>query len=310
MLPSSGHGCEQGPAVRGTDTHLGPAAEPGDSPPWSTPAPRAVTHGGPRAAHTETWAPLRDPQRQDIADWGSPTTTHRRSLGLTAPLSPKSSSCSGQRLSHPTRHPPPQTQHCEWPDPCSPPSQSLQSPGWKTVAGRPGSPGARLPPARLQRGLGPSSSPAARRTYCCRIMGILTQLAAATAAKGTQRASKGGARCGRQAGVSAGGQDAASCPPGPGHAYLGVEVESHCGDQGCTGGGDVSHPHLPGQCFAKRREKRNTSSDSVLLLRCPGQGMGGLYRVSRGVPTQRVPILRGGTLTSARWGRRRCGWYS
>lgn len=35
-------------------------------------------------------------------------------------------------------------------------------------------------------------------THCCRIIGILTQLAAATAAKGTHRATKGGALCWRQ----------------------------------------------------------------------------------------------------------------
>lgn len=35
-------------------------------------------------------------------------------------------------------------------------------------------------------------------THCCRIIGILTQLAAATAAKGTQRATKGGAFCWRK----------------------------------------------------------------------------------------------------------------
>lgn len=35
-------------------------------------------------------------------------------------------------------------------------------------------------------------------THCCRIMGMLTQLAAATAAKGTQRATKGGAFCWRK----------------------------------------------------------------------------------------------------------------
>lgn len=34
-----------------------------------------------------------------------------------------------------------------------------------------------------------------RRTHCCRIMGMLTQLAAATAANGTQRATRGGAFC-------------------------------------------------------------------------------------------------------------------
>lgn len=35
-------------------------------------------------------------------------------------------------------------------------------------------------------------------THCCRIIGMLTQLAAATAAKGTHRATKGGALCWRQ----------------------------------------------------------------------------------------------------------------
>lgn len=83
------------------------------------------------------------------------------------------------------------------------------------MAGLPGSPGAQLPPARLRREPGPLSALATHGTYCCRIMGILTQLAAATAAKGTQRASKGGARCRRQAGISTGGQDAASCPIQP-----------------------------------------------------------------------------------------------
>lgn len=33
------------------------------------------------------------------------------------------------------------------------------------------------------------------RTYCCLIIGMFTQLAAATAAKGTQRATRGGAFC-------------------------------------------------------------------------------------------------------------------
>lgn len=35
------------------------------------------------------------------------------------------------------------------------------------------------------------------RTYCCLIIGMFTQLAAATAAKGTQRATRGGAFCKR-----------------------------------------------------------------------------------------------------------------
>ena len=38
-----------------------------------------------------------------------------------------------------------------------------------------------------------------------------------------------------------------AAPPGPGPAYLGVEVESHRGGQGCTGGRDISHRDLPGQ---------------------------------------------------------------
>lgn len=37
-----------------------------------------------------------------------------------------------------------------------------------------------------------------RRTHCCLIMGMLTQLAAATATKGTQRATRGGAFCGKK----------------------------------------------------------------------------------------------------------------
>lgn len=36
------------------------------------------------------------------------------------------------------------------------------------------------------------------RTYCCLIIGMFTQLAAATAAKGTQRATRGGAFCKRR----------------------------------------------------------------------------------------------------------------
>lgn len=126
----------------------------------------------------------------------------------TAFLSQKSPSCSRWRPSHPNQHPPPQTQRCKCTDRSSPPSSSLQGT-------RPGSPGARLPPACLWRELGPSSAPATCDTYCCRIMGILTQLAAATAAKGTQRATKGGARCRKQAGISTGEQDVPSCPSWP-----------------------------------------------------------------------------------------------
>lgn len=82
MLPSSGHGCELGPAVRGTNTR--PAWDlPAGSPRHSTPPPCAVTCGGDPKEQTQvsTWAPFRDSQRQDIMDWGSPMTT-RRCLGL------------------------------------------------------------------------------------------------------------------------------------------------------------------------------------------------------------------------------------
>lgn len=43
-----------------------------------------------------------------------------------------------------------------------------------------------------------------------------------------------------------------AAPPGPSLAYLGVEVESHCGGQGCTGGCDISHSNLPGRRFQRR----------------------------------------------------------
>lgn len=175
-------------------------------------------------------------------------------------LTPKSPSCSTRRLSHPTPHPPPENQHHECTDPGSPPSHppTPSSPHDGKLAEQPGSPRAWLPLACLWRKPGPLSALATTGTYCCRIKGRLTQLAAATAAKGTHRASKGGARCGRQAGISAGEGMWAVTPASPLPAYLGVEVESHRSGQGCTGGHDISHPNLPGQQFPNKREKKQT----------------------------------------------------
>lgn len=143
-------------------------------------------------------------------------------------------------------------------------------------------------------------------TYCCRIMGILTQLAAATAAKGTQRASKGGARCGKQAGSAQESRMCPAAPPGPGLAYLGVEVESHCGGQGCTGGCDISHPDLPGQRF----QRRETTESPTLTQPCSfcAQDTKGVFTGHPGV--HQAHSILWGLLTSERWGRQHCGWCS
>lgn len=53
-------------------------------------------------------------------------------------------------------------------------------------------------------------------------------------------------------------------PLGPGLAYLGVEVESHCSGQGCTGGRDISNPDLPGQRF----QRRETTESPTLTQSC------------------------------------------
>lgn len=55
-----------------------------------------------------------------------------------------------------------------------------------------------------------------------------------------------------------------AAPAGPGLAYLGVEVESHCSGQSCTGGRDISHPDLPGPQF----QRRETTESPTLTQPC------------------------------------------
>lgn len=88
-------------------------------------------------------------------------------------------------------------------------------------------------------------------THCCLIIGMLTQFAAATATKGTQRATRGGAFCKRwwrkisatpvRGGVKAeaGVLNAAR--------HLCVEVESHRRCQRRAGCGNVGDSYLPGR---------------------------------------------------------------
>ncbi|KAG9346159.1 hypothetical protein JZ751_007977 [Albula glossodonta] len=110
-------------------------------------------------------------------------------------------------------------------------------------------------------------------THCCLIMGMLTQLAAATAAKGTHRATRGGAFWGHRKWTGL-------VIPGP--------VQSHSCGQGSAGGCHIRHPNLPerrgktprlGQSCKERSDKEREGS-------LPGASLRGNSRTDHPEPKE------------------------